>query len=378
MPTPEPQACPSLPPTPPIVQPPPPLSSSNNLKPAAWSDLPGWTEDSASDAFATFLRSCFALKSRPAWQSVCAEAATLTARDEASLRAFFETHFTPYTVVNADGSVEGTITGYYEPLLRGSRTQTAQYRFPVFGVPDDLLVVDLSDVYPELKHMRLRGRLDGQRVVPYYNRADIEAGKAAVAGRELLYVDDAIDLFFLQIQGSGQVLLDNGERVRVGYADQNGYPYRSVGKLLVDRGELTVDQASMQGIKAWGLRNPEKLPELLNANASYVFFRELPVSGVGPPGALGVSVTPGRTLAIDPRVIPLGAPVFLSTTLPQTTTPLNRLMMAQDTGGAIKGAVRADFYWGTGEEAGTQAGRMRQTGRLWVLLPNGFALTPAQ
>jgi len=173
------------------------------------------------------------------------------------------------------------------------------------------------------------------------------------------------------------VLLDGGGVVRLSYAEQNGYPYRSVGRLLVERGELTLDQASMQGIKAWGARNPDKLPELLNSNASYVFFRELPVDGTGPPGALGVPVTPGRTLAVDPRVVPLGAPVFLSTSWPNSTLPLNRLMVAQDTGGAIKGAVRADFFWGSGDDAAAQAGRMRQSGRMWVLLPNGFPRTPA-
>ncbi len=271
---------------------------------------------------------------------------------------------------------EGTITGYYEPLLRGSRKQSAQYRFPVLSVPDDLLIVDLGELYPEVKSLRMRGRIDGRRVVPYYTRSEIETGKASVAGREILWVDDAVDLFFLQIQGSGKVALDTGEVVRVSYADQNGHPYRSVGRLLVERGELTLDQASMQGIKAWGSRNPDKLPELLNANASYVFFREQPASSSGPSGALGVPLTAGRSVAVDPRAVPLGAPVFLSTTWPNSTLPLNRLMMAQDTGGAIKGAVRADFYWGSGDEAGAQAGRMRQTGRIWVLLPNGFPLNP--
>jgi len=354
----------------------PPISWANNLKPAAWTELPGWGEDAAADAFSTFLRSCYALKSKPEWQKVCADASTAPARDDASLRRFFESDFTPYAVANPDGSAEGTITGYYEPLLRGSRKQSAQYRFPVLSVPDDLLIVDLGELYPEVKSLRMRGRIDGRRVVPYYTRSEIETGKASVAGREILWVDDAVDLFFLQIQGSGKVALDTGEVVRVSYADQNGHPYRSVGRLLVERGELTLDQASMQGIKSWGSRNPDKLPELLNANASYVFFREQPASASGPSGALGVPLTAGRSVAVDPRAVPLGAPVFLSTTWPNSTLPLNRLMMAQDTGGAIKGAVRADFYWGSGDEAGAQAGRMRQTGRIWVLLPNGFPLNP--
>ena len=291
------------------------------------------------------------------------------------MRRFFEAFFTAYQVANPDGSLDGMITGYYEPLIRGSRQSSATFRYPVYGVPDDLLVVDLSELYPELKHMRLRGRLEGRRVVPYYPRADIEAGKAAVRGRELVWTDDAVELFFLQIQGSGRVLLDTGETIRLSYADQNGYPYRSVGRLLVERGELTLDQASMQGIKAWAARNPERLEQMLNQNASYVFFRETAATVDGPSGALGVPLTGGRSVAVDPRAIPLGAPVFVSTTWPNASAPLRRLMLAQDTGGAIKGAVRADLFWGSGAEAGVTAGRMRQNGQLWVLLPKDFPLS---
>jgi len=317
------------------------------------------------------------LKGKPEWQPACADAATLSAPDQAALKQFFERAFALYAVVNPDGSAEGLITGYYEPVLHGSRRQSAKYRQPVYGVPDDLLVVDLSDVYPDLKNLRLRGRIDGRRVVPYYTRAEIDAGKAPVAGREILWVEDSMELFFLQVQGSGKVVLDTGEVVRVSYADQNGHPYRSVGRILVERGELTLDQASMQGIKAWAARNPDKVTDLLDNNASYIFFREQPANGPGPNGALGIALTPGRSLAVDPRAVPLGAPVFLSATWPNSQQPLNRLMVAQDTGGAIKGAVRADFYWGSGDEAGAKAGRMRQTGRMWALLPSGFPLASA-
>jgi membrane-bound lytic murein transglycosylase A len=354
---------------------PAPISWAANLKQVGWDALPGWGEDRLTEAWAAFLRSCSALKSRPAWQPVCASAATVDPADETGIRQFLEGSFAPHAVVNPDGTDSGMITGYYEPLLRGSRARNGTYRFPVYAVPDDLLTVDLAEVYPEVKSLRLRGRLDGKRVVPYFPRADIEAGKGGAVGRELLWVDDAVDLFFLQVQGSGRVLLDTGETVRVGYADQNGYPYRSIGRFLVERGELTLDQASMQGIKAWGERNPDRLAELLNQNASYVFFKESPITADGPVGTLGVPLTAGRSLAADPRAVPLGAPVFLATTLPNSTQPLNRLMVAQDTGGAIRGAVRADFFWGFGEEAGAQAGRMRQSGRMWVLLPRGFALT---
>lgn len=294
----------------------------------------------------------------------------------ATLRQFFESRFVPHQVVNADGSIDGLITGYYEPLLRGSREPSRRYPYPLYAIPDDLLVVDLSAVYPELKNMRLRGRLQGRKVVPYYSRAEIDGGvnhgTASLQGRELVWVEDAVELFFLQIQGSGRVKLENGEMVRVGYAEQNGYPYKSIGKLLVERGELPLEKASMQGIKAWGKQNPDKLGELLQQNPSYVFFRELPAdpSGkLGPPGALGVPLTAGRSLAIDPRAIPQGAPVFLATTWPDSERALNRLMLAQDTGGAIKGGVRADFFWGFGAEAGNQAGKMKQSGRMWVLLP---------
>jgi membrane-bound lytic murein transglycosylase A len=380
---PQPSAPPPAPPAacecpqPPAPQPPAPapISWVNNLKPVDWAALPGWSEDRLAEAWGAFLRSCGALRARPAWQPVCASAATVDPADEVGIRQFLEGSFTPHTVINPDGSDSGTITGYYEPLLKGSRTRSAVYRYPIHAVPDDLLTIDLADVYPEVKNLRLRGRLEGKRIVPYYPRADIEAGRGGALGKELLWVDNAVELFFLQVQGSGRVALDSGETVRVGYADQNGYPYRSIGRVLIDRGEMTLDQASMQGIKAWAERNPERLAELLNQNASYVFFRESPVTADGPNGALGVPLTAGRSLAVDPRAVPLGAPVFLATTMPNSTQPLNRLMVAQDTGGAIRGAVRADFFWGFGDEAGAQAGRMRQSGRMWVLLPRGFALT---
>jgi len=222
-------------------------------------------------------------------------------------------------------------------------------------------------------------------VVPYYPRAEIERGLPALAGKELFWVDDPVDLFFLQIQGSGRVQLPTGELVRVGYADQNGQPYKSIGRYLVEQGELKLEQASMQGIKAWGAANPAKLDALLKQNPSYVFFRELPMSESGqgsttdaaittggPVGALGVALTPERSIAVDPRYIPPGAPVFLATTWPGSAQALARLVMAQDSGGAIRGAVRADYFWGFGDAAGAQAGRMRQSARMWVLLPRDF------
>ena len=360
----------TMPLVPPTSTPPTtPASPDAVLKPVDWPQLPGWADNDALAAWPVFLSSCAPLKKQAAWQAVCNAATSFTPKDDSQVRDFFERWLAPHQLLASDGRDSGLITGYYEPLLFGSRTPSTRFRYPLYGVPDDMLSIDLASLYPELKTYRLRGRLNGNKVIPYFNRAEIEAGRAALQGRELLWVDDAVDLFFLQIQGSGRVQLENGETVRVGYADQNGHPYASIGKKLVEQGALQLEQASMQGIKQWGERNPDKLSALLNSNTSYVFFRELPPSAGGPPGALGLALTPGRSLAVDPRAVVLGSPVYLSTTWPNSTQPLNRLMLAQDTGGAIKGAIRADFFWGFGAEAAQHAGSMRQNGRLWVLLP---------
>ena len=355
---------PLRPPTPSAPPPAPAFAVSK------WEMLPDWPTQDLVPAKVAFLQSCAGLKAKPQWDLVCAQAATLP-DDNNALRAFYEEWFTPYQVFNPDGSEQGMITGYYEPLLKGSRIRTERFRYPLYGVPDDLLTIDLGEAYPLLKDQRLRGRLQGKRVVPYYNRAEIDAGAPSLIGRELYWVENAVELFFLQIQGSGRIELPDGTQMKVGYADQNGYPYVSIGRKLVEMGELQLAQASMQSIKEWAEKNPERLTALLEQNASYVFFRELPHGLSAPLGALGVPLTPEYSLAVDPRTIPLGAPVFLSTTYPNDSAPLNRLMMAQDTGGAIKGAVRADFFWGFGEWAGMQAGKMKQPGRLWVLFPRG-------
>ncbi|MBS4097130.1 MAG: murein transglycosylase A [Sulfuricella sp.] len=361
-------ACPGV--VPPTVTPP----AAPVLQPATWESISGWRDDELSQAWEAFRQSCAALQKNPAWQEPCKAAASLAKPGDETLRGFFEQYFTPYQVTNPDGGSDGLITGYYEPLLAGSRTPSKRYPHPLYATPDDLISVDLAGVYPELKNLRLRGRLQGNKLVPYYSRAEIDAGTASLKGRELVWVDDAVELFFLQIQGSGRVKLDNGDTLRVGYADQNGYPYKSIGKALVERGELTLDKASMQGIKEWGKQNPDKLADLLNFNASYVFFREMPNTGNGPLGALGVPLSAARSIAIDPRSIPLGAPVFLATTWPGSGKLLQRLMLAQDTGGAIRGAVRADFFWGFGKDAGKHAGSMKQSGKMWVLLPKGMPL----
>ena len=370
---PETKPCPACPVCPGVVEKP----KVPTLAPVAFADLPGWGQDDLAAAWPAFRASCRTLRFRDTWREACARAEALGNPDGGAIRAFFEANFVPYRVADGDGATQGLVTGYYEPVLRGDRERRAPFVHPLFAPPDDLLIIDLAAVAPDTRNMRLRGRLDGRRVVPYWSRAEIEDGKAPVGGKELVYVDDAIEAFFMQIQGSGRVRLANGEELRIGYADQNGHPYQSIGRWLVDRGELALGQASMQGIQAWARANPARVVELLNQNPSFVFFRELPPSPGGPPGAQGVPLTAERSIAIDPRFIPLGAPVYLATTHPNSSVPLERLMVAQDTGGAIRGAVRADFYWGTGQDAGLLAGRMRQQGRMWVLLPLGYPV-PAQ
>lgn len=365
---------PTVPPSQPadIIAPSPPpeqpLTKSIHKR-VQWSELKGWAEDDLIPAWQAFLKSCTALSKRATWKESCRIAALLSKPDTVTVRKFFESEFIPYQVINTDNTAEGLVTGYYEPLLRGSRKSSNRYRYPVYAAPDGLLTIELGSAYPELKDLRLRGRLNGRKVVPYYTRAEIMSNPKLLNGYELLWVDDEVELFFLHIQGSGQIVLDSGETMKIGFSDQNGYPYNSIGKILVQRGELPLEKASMQGIKQWGKQNPDKLPELLQQNARYVFFRELPADLSGPIGALGVPLTAGRSIAIDPQSIPQGAPVFLATTWPNTSKPLNRLMVAQDVGSAIKGGIRADLFWGFGHEAGTQAGKMKQSGRMWVLLP---------
>jgi membrane-bound lytic murein transglycosylase A len=356
---------------------PPPEPAGVVLRAVPFSALPGWSSDTPSAALPSFAASCRALIARPAsadiWRSACGAALSVAAYDDASARAFFETQFTPYRVTTADGSDVGRVTGYYEPLLDGSRVRTERYRYPLYASPDDLLTIDLGELFPELRTERVRGRLEGKRVVPYWSRAEIESGKARMSGKELVWADDPVEAFFVQIQGSARVELPDRSTMRIGYADQNGHPYRSIGRVLIERGELTLETASMQGIKAWGRQHPAELPSLLDENPSYVFFREIPAgsdSGIdGPIGALGVPLAAGRAIAVDPRLLPLGAPVFLATTEPLSSAPLQRLVLAQDTGGAIRGALRADFFWGSGDDAGRNAGRMNQGGRMWLLWP---------
>lgn len=356
----------------------PPLKPAEILRASTFEAVSGWAQDDLREAWPAFMASCDVLVRKADWKEVCTLARNVNVANDGAARRFFETYFTPHQIVNTDSSEQGLITGYYEPLLRGARTRGGPFQTPLYRVPENLLIVDMVSLYPELKGMRLRGRLVGNKVVPYYSRAELEKS-GALEGKELLWVDNPIEAFFLEVQGSGRVqLADSNETVRVAYADQNGHPYKSIGRYLVDKGEMPLSQASMQGIKAWIAANPGRQQELLNANPSYVFFKEEKLADpqMGPKGALGVPLTARRSIAVDARYLPLGAPVFLATTQPLSDVPLQRLVMAQDTGGAIRGALRADFFWGFGSDAAANAGRMKQSGRMWVLLPKTMVVSP--
>ena len=367
----------------------PPPAPVLKLSAVDFTDLSGWAEDDPQAALGAFRRSCGRWAKlavdKPVggqggfagtvgnWRSVCAQAAAAT-----EARAFFEANFQPFAVSD-NGDAEGLFTGYYEPLLQGARAPDATHRYPLYRRPPDLVSVDLGQFDPELEGRRIGGRVEKGKLVPYADRAAIDRG--ALAGRELelLWVDDPVDRFFLEIQGSGQVRLPTGEAVRVGYADQNGRPYRAIGKDLIENGAIPREQMSMQAIRAWLEENPGQAPAMMARNPSYVFFTELTdlAAASGPLGAQGVPLTPGRSLAIDRKFLPLGAPVWVDTTAPEPDgeRPLRRLMVAQDTGGAIRGPVRGDVFWGAGPEAEHLAGHMKSPGRLFILLPRDLSPT---
>lgn len=364
--------------TPGTCPPQPPPAAHTVYQSASWSALPGWDSDAMMDAWPAFLESCKAAGRRPRWASVCDAARAADPTTAGDVRAFFERYFQPFAIAKQVGSqtdAVGLITGYFEPLLYGSRTPSAQFDTPLYAPPPDLLTVDLGSEYPELRGLRIRGRIVGRRVVPYYSRADL-ARDPALNGDAIVWVNDALSAFFLEVQGSGRVRLPTGETIRLHYADENGYPYRSIGRYLVDHGDLARGTATVPAIREWAFTHPSQVPQLLDADPSVVFFREEPLGNpaLGPAGSLGVPLTPSRSVAVDPTAIPLGAPVFLATTFPDSQTALDQLVFAQDTGGAIRGSVRADYFWGIGAQAGAQAGDMRQPGRMWLIWPKGEPL----
>lgn len=376
-----PPAAPLAPPAPPAPvmapqpPPPPPLKATElPLAVISFADIAGWAADDPAPALAAFRKSCTALQRRSDtseltqagdWLQPCTEAAFVQ-----DARAFFETRFVPVRV--ADG--KGRVTGYFEPTLRGARQPDAVNATALFKRPPELIDVNLGAFRDSLRGQRIAGQVEEaeKQLVPFLTRAQIEDGGLANRQLELVWVADPWEAFFLHIQGSGRVRFADGSEMRVGYAGQNGHPYTGIGSLMLQRNLLAPGQATMQGMIAWARANPEAAKTLFRENASFIFFREL--TGDGPLGAMNVALTPERSIAVDPRFVPLGAPVWLATRHPdpadvKRTLPFAGLRVAQDTGGAIKGANRVDTFWGPGERAALIAGGMNQPGDLIILLP---------
>lgn len=337
---------------------------------ATWQDLPAVSDTDLLAGFQAWRNGCEKLSRDAVWADTCTAAVGVPA-DAAQVRGFLQQNLQVHSLRSAENSANGLITGYYEPVYPGSLKRTESATVPVYGVPDDMIVVDLASVYPELKGKRLRGRLEG-RVLKPYDTAQV-INQNGVKAPVLAWLTDPMDLQFLQIQGSGRVQLDSGRQLRLSYADQNGHPYRPIGRWLVEQGQLQKEDVTMGSIHAWAMNNPQRVPELLASNPSYVFFSARPDSNEGPRGSLNVPLTAGYSVAIDRKVIPLGSLLWLSTTKPDGS-PVVRPVGAQDTGGAITGEVRADLFWGTGAEAGELAGSMKQQGQIWMLWPKGKPL----
>lgn len=343
-----------------------------DLRPASFTEIPGWRDDSPGEVLPALLRTCDRLSKLPMdksvgadgaggtvadWYTPCAAARRLPVNDHDTVRLFFESWFTPFLATNG-GKADGLFTGYFEPELAGSRTRTSRYTVPLLGKPRDLVVRDGANGDAQV------GRMIGGRFEPYPSRAEIEAGALGPVGVPVAWVADPVDAHILHIQGSGRIRLEDGSTLRLAVAGTNGHKFVGIGKILRENG--VIEDTSMPAVRAWLKANPEQGRAFMAQNPRYVFYR--PIGGDGPIGSEGVVLTPERSLAVDPKFVPLGVPLFLDTVEP-SGKPLRRLVMAQDTGSAIKGPVRGDFFWGPGEAAFEKAGRMKSGGRYWLLLP---------
>jgi membrane-bound lytic murein transglycosylase A len=357
----------------------------NNLQVIGFADLSGWRDDDHGAALATFQRSCGEILQRggafarsPAyggeradWLEVCRRALAW----QAPARQFFESEFVPVRVFDPERP-EGLFTGYFEPEVRGSRVKGGRYQVPIYRRPPDL---EAFDAAARQATGLAYGRRIGNRPAPYYSRKEIETGALAGQNLELVWLTDWADAFFLQIQGSGRVRLEDGSLMRVGFAAKTGLPYTAVGGILARRGDIPLSEISMQSIREWMARHPDAARELMWQNQSYVFFREIPASdpALGPPGAQQVALTPLRSLAIDRAYWAFGTPIWLDAVVPSgpagALQRLRHLLIAQDTGSAIKGRVRGDVFWGTGETAAIVAGHMQSPGEMVALLPKAVA-----
>ena len=330
-----------------------------DLQPVAFYKIPGWASDDVTKALPALLKSCQNPKSD--WREFCRGLNPQASSKK--LRRYLEKNLDAYLVL-ANGSAEGTFTGYYEASLKGSFTREGAYQTPIYAMPTDLVRVDLKAFGVKSDKKQLIGRVENGKLVPYFKRIDSEQMQAPV----LLWVDDPVDSFILHIQGSGRVETPDGV-VHIGYAGNNGHGFVGIGSIMAKEGVLEPGKASMPHIRAWLRENPEQAKALMAQNPRFIFFQILPEAD-GPIGAAGVSLTPQRSIAVDARFVPLNTPVFLDTTDPDGEK-IQQLVVAQDIGAAIKGPVRADFFWGYGEEAFQKAGRMKSVGRYYLLWPKG-------
>ncbi len=356
-----------------------------SIFPITYTNVPGWKSDNLSEALIALLRSCEKLQKKPRngalgvfkemgkvsdWISICNAARLIRPGNKIEARYFFETRFLPYTVSNNQERT-GLFTGYYEARLNGAFGADARYRYPILAKPNDIVKVDLITFGEKYKGDKITGRIKGSKLVTYFTRAEIEDG--ALSGRKLetLWVDNAIDAFILHIQGSGRVVLPDGSYVRVGFNGRNGHKYTSIGRELVAEGVMNLKDVTMPSIRAWMEENPVAARALMRKNKSYIFFKIS--KDAGPIGAQGVVLTATRSIAVDRAFYPMGVPIWIDTTVPGSNKKMRRLMIAQDTGAAIKGPVRGDFFWGNGQQAAINAGIMKQTGEIYLLLPKTAA-----
>ncbi len=370
----------------------PPIEAKAEIKldPVHFSDLPEWQADKQKEALAAFAKSCDLILKRDAsrrfgpenfemtyadWQPACQNLRPYYLKNDLFARAYFETYFTPY-LVHENDDPNGLFTGYYEPSLNGSYTKSEKFNIPLYQIPDDMVTVELGNFIPDLKGKKITGRVEEGKFTPYFNHEDIDKGALAERNLELIYVDSKIDAFFLHIQGSGRIKMDDGTDILVGYAGQNGHKYFAIGRALIEQGHLTKENVSLQSIRQWLLDNPDEADKIMQLNPSYVFFQKL--ESENPKGGSGLELTPHRSLAVDHRLMPYHVPMFLSVGHPtQTDQQITQLMIAQDTGGAIRGHVRGDFFWGHGAEAEENAGKMKEEGRYWMLLPRKLEIPTA-
>jgi membrane-bound lytic murein transglycosylase A len=355
--------------TPPVAAAKPATAAQSGVQPGPAFTSFAINADAARAALTAFRLSCPSLQRRTDqsgltrsgdWSQACTQA---TGWPDGDAAAFFANQLAVVRI----GDGRAYATGYYEPEIAGSRTQAPGYDVPVYKRPPDLVEGDLGDFFPDLKGKKIRGKVQGGKLVPYPDRGQIEDGALKGRALEIGYAADPVEFFFLQVQGSGRLRLPDGSVMRIGYDGQNGREYVGIGKLMRDRGLLGPGQLSMQGVMAWLRANPVEGDAIMRENKSWVFFREL--TGAGPIGAMNVAVAGRVTVAADPAFVPLGAPVVLQLDRPEATG----LWVAQDTGGAIKGANRFDTFWGAGEQARTIAGGMSGRGQAWLLIPRAAA-----